>query len=532
MAQDLYADQVANIRDKLAQLQQEKIESYDDLANSITDQYNEKMAEYGEKWKSVMDAGEGEIGALATLKGGYAGVKKLRDLYKGVKERKAARRAKQQEKDVGEDDDFDEDAEPLDGGVSRTVAGDESGEPIDFVNDDGQTYFTGSEADHEQYYNEDGTLKDPSNVPEGHRATNQQDGEDEDPFEGIDEDDPELQQMFSKSGNPDPQTQALEGGQDAAGTSHVDSSIPEEADEPAYSNPFDPIAKPPGPEPQPSAGEAPSEDVVSESTTTFTQARPQETQFFKIGDDPEAFQFQPTAGQSIRSEVRLTQRVPGDEPVQQPPSDPVELQTFKTNAPADIDTPADTSGAAQQAPPRPADAAPAPEAPQPAVIGGEQSEVQTALQTGEEGGESLLKRAGQKAFQSLAQRGQSIRQGFSKVKNFFSSSAEGAEAGSEAATAGAEAGAEGAAAGVEAGLGTADAVLGAVPVLGELALAVSGFVAIGEGLYHLFHPEKKPPPPPTASPVLAPHGLTQKYALALPSGLTDWDFEATYWAAG
>lgn len=508
MAQDLYADQVANIRDKLAQLQQEKIESYDDLADSITEQYNEKMKEYGDKWKSVMDAGEGEVGALATLKGGYAGVKKLRDLYKGVKERKAARRAKEQEKDVG--DDFDEDAEPLDGGVSRTVAGDDSGEPIDFVNDDGQTYFTGSEADHEQYYNEDGTLKDPSNVPEGHRATNQQDGEDEDPFEGIDEDDPELQQMFSKTGNPDPQTEALEGGQDAPGASHVDSSIPEDVDEPSFSNPFDPIAKPPGPEPQPSAGEAPEEALQESRATTFTQARPTEAQL-------EADPFQPTAGQGVRSEVRVSQRVPGDEPVQQPPSDPVELQTFKTNAPADIDTPADTAGATQQAPPQPTEPSPAGEAPQPSVIGGEQSEVSTALQTGEEGGESLLKRAGAKAFQSLAQRGQSIRQGFSKVKNFFSSSAEGAEAGSEAATAGAEAGAEGAAAGVEAGLGTADAVLGAVPVLGELALAVSGFVAIGEGIYHLFHPEKKPPPPPTASPVVAPHGLTQKYALALPS---------------
>ena len=60
-------------------------------------------------------------------------------------------------------------------------------------------------------------------------------------------------------------------------------------------------------------------------------------------------------------------------------------------------------------------------------------------------------------------------------------------------------------------------MLGAIPVVGELALLVSGFVGIGEGIYHLFHPDKKPPPPPTASPVTAPHALTQSYALALPS---------------
>ena len=55
-----------------------------------------------------------------------------------------------------------------------------------------------------------------------------------------------------------------------------------------------------------------------------------------------------------------------------------------------------------------------------------------------------------------------------------------------------------------------------VPVVGEIALAVSGIVAIGEGIWHLFH-HPKPPTAPTAAPLTAPSTMTAKYSLALPS---------------
>ena len=142
----MYADQVQNIRDKLAQLQEQKIENYDDMANSITDQYNEKMKNFEAKWKAVQEGGGEELAGLVGAKSIYAGGKKLRDLYKARKERTKAQREREQGDEV-DDEDFDEDAEPLDGDVSRAVAGGDDS-PVDFYNEDGDKYFTGTEAEH------------------------------------------------------------------------------------------------------------------------------------------------------------------------------------------------------------------------------------------------------------------------------------------------------------------------------------------------------------------------------------------------
>lgn len=60
-------------------------------------------------------------------------------------------------------------------------------------------------------------------------------------------------------------------------------------------------------------------------------------------------------------------------------------------------------------------------------------------------------------------------------------------------------------------------ILSAIPVVGEVGLAVGGLVAIGEGIYHLFH---HPHAPKVNSPVkasLVPQSVQQKYANALPS---------------
>lgn len=120
--------------------------------------------------------------------------------------------------------------------------------------------------------------------------------------------------------------------------------------------------------------------------------------------------------------------------------------------------------------------------------------------------EGLLSRMGS----NLAERGANIRQG---VTNFFSRSA-----GDTAAEVSGEAAAEGGAeAGVLTGLATGDAILGAVPIIGEAALAVSGLVAIGDGIYHLFHHPHAPPAPPAPAPLDAPTAMIQKYSMALPS---------------
>jgi len=60
-------------------------------------------------------------------------------------------------------------------------------------------------------------------------------------------------------------------------------------------------------------------------------------------------------------------------------------------------------------------------------------------------------------------------------------------------------------------------ILSAIPVVGEIGLAVGGIVAIGEGIYHLFH---HPHAPQVNSPIkasLVPQSVQQKYANALPS---------------
>ena len=89
-----------------------------------------------------------------------------------------------------------------------------------------------------------------------------------------------------------------------------------------------------------------------------------------------------------------------------------------------------------------------------------------------------------------------------------------ADAGVEA---GAEAGAD-AAGGILADVGL-DAVVGAIPVVGEAALIIGGAVTLGDSLYHLFkHKDTTPPvaPPPVAS-LMAPPQLTSKFADAVPS---------------
>lgn len=125
--------------------------------------------------------------------------------------------------------------------------------------------------------------------------------------------------------------------------------------------------------------------------------------------------------------------------------------------------------------------------------------------------EGLLSRMGSRIGANLAERGASIRQG---VTNFFSRSAgDSAQVGADAA---AEAAGEG---GSEllAGLATGDAILGSVPIIGEAALAVSGLVAIGDGIYHLFHHPHAPPAPPAPAPLDAPTAMIAKYSMALPS---------------
>ena len=138
-----------------------------------------------------------------------------------------------------------------------------------------------------------------------------------------------------------------------------------------------------------------------------------------------------------------------------------------------------------------------------------------AGEVGGEGGEeagSMIGRVGSAIFEKLGGKGQAIKAAGGAVKKFFTGGADDAgEAAGEAAGA-----AVGEGAGEAAGATVGEAVLGAIPVIGEIGLVVGGIVSIGEAIYHLFHPEKKPPPPPTPT-VMVPQALTAKMTQALPS---------------
>jgi len=653
-AADIYSDQVANIQEKIKQLQADRIESYDDLANSITSKYNSNMQDYTEKWRTVAEAPVETLAGLAGGKGIYKGAKKVYDIIQKRRAARAEQRQAQQKKDVGEDDEFDPDPEEVEGELpeGRKMFMDEGDvdENQTFYNADDEPYFTGSQATHDEYYNEDGTLKDPTNVPEGHRSNNQQNDEDDQEDvepEGLDEGDldPEPAQVegdlpgsaedigpdFPPPRPPDeapdfpppeppteldeddldPEPAQVEGDLpqrlpdiddiDPTERLNLEGTQPEDAPEvsgdlPAERPPAD-FSRPSRSLPQddvadrntnifdpddefgddPSFG-LPNTDVSTNAYTRsigqqgdvrdvtredFPQDRPPEIPT-EAGADVEFADesdilgqgdlfFQPTSGRPVYSEVgrggRLVQdepgaeglardpttgltepeaqslfRPPSPEPPQQAESEPArpELDDLEGGQAAGPDElPANnpysnvrTGGTEPSSNNMPSnDSSPGGEGGGgDGLVGGEQDLVEQGIKEGAEGGESLLSRAGTSIFNNLAQRGQSIRQGFNSVKNFFSRSGAGSEAGEAAG----EAAGDAAAGGVEAGLGTADAVLGAVPVVGEIALAVSGIVAIGEGIYHLFH-HPKPPTAPSAAPLAAPSTMTAKYSLALPS---------------
>ncbi len=64
---------------------------------------------------------------------------------------------------------------------------------------------------------------------------------------------------------------------------------------------------------------------------------------------------------------------------------------------------------------------------------------------------------------------------------------------------------------------SSEAATAAIPVVGEAAAFVGGLVAIGEGIYHLFHPPAKKMPTAPIAGSLVPQSVQAKYANALPS---------------
>jgi len=403
MSADLYADNVSRIKEKLSNLQNERITNYDVLTNAQQAAFSGPtgtLAEYTDKWQEYQKLGEGEMMGHLLGKGAISGAGKLINRYKAFKAAKTAKiQAENAEEMKGSADDVPELTE----------------RPISVSNKPRTT-----DLDAAQDANEDvlGRGSEASNYV---RSTG---GQGSDVIES--------------------QSDLNLPGRQARQTTNLDDLIGDD----------DPAPTPTAPtttttttvnaaEPAPASAENPALSATTDAGGDF--------------DDT-------LAGAGSREEIQAAA------------TQGRSLGTTITRLAPDVDGALD-EGASLGA----------------RMVGS-------------------ISSAGSSVFKSLAERGSKgyLKAAGQKIGSLFKSSA------SDAATTAAETGAEtGAELGAE--LTTTDAVLGAIPIVGEVALGISGVVALGEGIYHLFHKPDAPPPPKLVAPVQVPTNLTAKYASALPS---------------
>ena len=405
---DLYADNVGQIKSKLANLNTERISNYDTMANNITQQFSGPtgtLAEFQDKWSEVQKLGEGEMMGHLIGKGALKGAGKLYGRYQDFK---AAKTAKIQSKNAEEMKGNAEDVPELTQRQSVSTRSAES---------------RTTDLDAAQDVNEDalGRGSDASNYVNATRGAG---GEGSDII--------------------DSQSDLNLPGRQARQTTNLDDLIGDDTPTPPAPTPAAPATTTiNAPEPAPASAENPALDNTTDAGGDF--------------DDT-------LAGAGSREEVQAAA------------TQGRSLGTTFTRLAPDIDN------------------------------AGEQVASLGSRMVGS------IQSAGQSAFKTLAERGSKgyLKAAGQKIGSLFKSSA--TDTAATAAETGAETGAE-----VATELTTADAVLGAVPIVGEVALGISGVVALGEGIYHLFHKPEAPPPPKLVAPIQVPSALTAKYSAALPS---------------
>ena len=497
---DMYADQVANIREKMAQLNSNQEQGIDEIQQSLSSKFTTSLGNFDDKWKSVQDAGLDDLAGLAGVKGSYMAGKKLYSAGKSLRAKFKARSAARKAKQLDEDD-LDDDADPVEPSVSDAVGGgtpnpNETRTPAEIERAGPPPDYTPPPPDP--------TLDADDDDFDDDETTPQTEGGEGDFDESTSFSDPaaaDNEAFYTPSEAPRPPAMTDTPAADSAGNSNITA---------------EPDLGSAGP-PRPATGglgevddlggdlmDAPTVDL----SQTYAPGGSYQARAGLGGENdlaPEVFDPLGSGSDlSADAQSALGGRTapPRSGEVEQPGQD------LSADPEGGLDL--DAFNAAGR---RDAGLDPTPEGGGDSLVGGGQGAVEEGL----DDGASLLSRTGSSIFQNLAEKGQNIRAGFNSVKSFFSSSKSAAgDAGTDLAEAGGEAAAEGGGE-VLAGLGVGDAILGAIPVVGEIGLAVSGLVAIGEGIYHLFHPPTKPKSPPPAPQVEAPQSLTMKYSMALPS---------------
>jgi hypothetical protein len=121
---ETYASNVANLNERLREYKQGEVDKASSLINSANEKYNTQLAEYQDKWKAVQEGGQDEVAAQMGIKGVYQGAKKVYQIYKKYKGKKA-----------GADTDDEDEEEDEDDGTKGGSEGDPQGEQLDKGND-------------------------------------------------------------------------------------------------------------------------------------------------------------------------------------------------------------------------------------------------------------------------------------------------------------------------------------------------------------------------------------------------------------
>ena len=421
MSQDIYADNVSRIKEKLSGLQNERTSNYDALANAQAQAFSGPtgtLAEYSDKWTEVQKLGEGEMMGHLLGKGAISGAGKLYNRYNEYKATKALKTAKGIADDANYTGDL-EDVPQLSGRIGPSNranitdlddAQDANPDALDIASL--YTEATGQPASDIISSQED------LNLPgrQARTVTN-------------------LDDVAAETSAEDTATTAAD--TSTAATTAADTST--------------------------AATTTLGTTTTTTTTPALTTAATQENSLLSLTRDVVADNFDDTtAGGMNLTDVASAGRNLGT--------------TIVRNIAPDVDATLDQAASLGTR-----------------MVGSINSAGSSLYQTlAERGSKGYLKAAGQ------------------KIGSFFKSTA--TDAADTTAEGAAEGGGE-----LAAELTGGDAILGAIPILGEVALGISGVVALGEGIYHLFHKPDAPPPPKLVAPVQVPQNLTAKFASALPS---------------
>ena len=122
---ETYASNVENLNQRLREYKQNELDKVGALQAGATEEFNTKLNEYMDKWKAVQEGGQDEVAAQMGLKGLYQGGKKVFEIYKKYKGKKAGANEDDEDDGTQGGEEGDPQAEQLDKGNATQTLTDE-----------------------------------------------------------------------------------------------------------------------------------------------------------------------------------------------------------------------------------------------------------------------------------------------------------------------------------------------------------------------------------------------------------------------